>query len=70
MLLSRRMMVLVMGKGSKRRPQVISNNEYDKAWEQIFGEKRPKARKKTPPHASTQLHKDKTKIIPRKTKHK
>ncbi len=70
MLLSKRTMALVMGKGSKRRPQVISNNEYDIAWEQIFGEKRPKARKKTPPHASTQVHKDKTKIIPRKTKHK
>ena len=63
-------MALDMGKGSKRRPQVVSDNEYDKAWEQIFGEPRPKTRKKTPPHASTQLHKDKTKVIPRKEKYK
>ena len=60
-------MALDMGKGSKR---VVSDNEYDKAWEQIFGEPRPKTRKKTPPHASTQMHKDKTKVIPRKEKYK
>ena len=49
MLLSQRTMALDMGKGSKRRPQVVSDNEYDKAWEKIFGESRPKGRKKTPP---------------------
>ena len=58
------------GKGSKRRPQVVSDNEYDLAWERIFGTPRPKARKKTPSHASTQMHKDKTKVIPRKEKYK
>jgi len=60
------------GKGSKRRPQVVSDNEYDLAWERIFGEPRPKikSRKETPSHASTQVHKDKTKVIPRKEKYK
>jgi|TARA_B100000809_G_scaffold62891_1_gene59619 hypothetical protein len=29
-----------------------------------------KARKETPSHASTQVHKDKTKVIPRKRKYK
>ena len=29
-----------------------------------------KSRKETPSHASTQVHKDKTKVIPRKRKYK
>jgi hypothetical protein len=29
-----------------------------------------KSRKETPSHASTQVHKDKTKVIPRKKKYK
>tara|TARA_Y100000356_G_scaffold109668_1_gene96320 strand:+ start:207 stop:380 length:174 start_codon:yes stop_codon:yes gene_type:complete len=57
-------MALVMGKGSKRRPQIVSDDKFQEAWNNIF------PRKKTPPHATTQVHKDKTKIIPRKAKHK
>ena len=57
-------MALVMGKGSKRRPQIVSDDKFLEAWNNIF------PRKKTPPHATTQVHKDKTKIIPRKAKHK
>ena len=52
------------GKGSKPRPQFISADKYREAWDKIF------PRKKTPPHASTQVHKDKTKVIPRKSKYK
>ena len=57
-------MALVMGKGSKRRPLIVSADKFQEAWNNIF------PRKKTPPHATTQVHKDKTKIIPRKAKHK
>ena len=57
-------MALVMGKGSKRRPQIVSDDKFQEAWNNIF------PRKKTPPHATTQVHRDKTKIIPRKAKHK
>ena len=57
-------MALVMGKGSKRRPQIVSDDKFQEAWNNIF------PRKKPPPHATTQVHKDKTKIIPRKAKHK
>jgi|TARA_B100001094_G_scaffold225834_1_gene220115 hypothetical protein len=56
------------GKGSKRRN---SNEElYADNWEKIFGKPKPelKSRKETPSHASTQMHKDKTKVIPRKSK--
>ena len=53
-----------MGKGSKRRPQIISDDKFQEAWDNIF------PRKVTPPHASTQMHKDKTKVIPRKKKYK
>ena len=57
-------MARVMGNGSKRRPQLVSDDKFQEAWNNIF------PRKKTPPHATTQVHKDKTKIIPRKAKHK
>ena len=57
-------MALDMGKGSKRRPQIVSDDKFQEAWDNIF------SRKITPPQASTQVHKDKTKIIPRKAKHK
>lgn len=43
------------GKGSKRRPQFISAEKFADAWDRIF------VRKTTPPHASTQVHSDKTK---------
>lgn len=52
------------GKGSKRRPQVVSDEQFAQAWDNIF------VRKVTPSHASTQMHKDKTKVIPRKQKYK
>ena len=51
------------GKGSKRRPQVVSQKQFEEAWDNIF------VRKVTPEHASTKVHKDKTKVIPRKQKH-
>ena len=44
-----------MGKGSKRRPQVISDNAFADAWDKIF------VRKKTPPQGRTQVHKNKKK---------
>ena len=58
------------GKGSKRRPEV--GTKYQDNWERIFGKKKPeiKSRKATPSHGLTQVHKDKTKIIPRKKKYK
>jgi len=52
------------GKGSKRRPQVISDEQFAQAWDNIF------TRKVTPDHGKTQVHKDKTKVIPRKQKYK
>lgn len=58
------------GKGSKRRN---SNEElYSDNWERIFGKPKPKLsiRKKTPSHGQIQVHKDKTKVIPRKSKYK
>ena len=58
------------GKGSKRRNS--DENLYADNWERIFGKKKPelKSRKQIPSHASTQVHKDKTKVIPRKSKYK
>ena len=43
------------GKGSKRRPQFISDKKFADAWDRIF------VRKTTPPNASIQVHTDKTK---------
>ena len=58
------------GKGSKRRNS--DNKLYSENWERIFRKPKPeiKTRKETPKHASTQVHKDKTKVIPRHLKHK
>tara|TARA_Y100001951_G_C11281983_1_gene266022 strand:- start:255 stop:419 length:165 start_codon:yes stop_codon:yes gene_type:complete len=53
-----------MSKGSKRRPQIVSDDQFKEAWDNIF------TRKKTPPQGRTQVHKNKTKIIPRKEKYK
>ena len=50
-----------MGKGSKRRP--TNEKQFRENWDKIFG------RKKTPKHGATQVHKDKTKIIPREQKY-
>lgn len=44
-----------MGKGSKQRPRMITDKQFDDNWDKIF------ARKKTPKHGATQIHKDKTK---------
>lgn len=49
------------GKGSKRRPQFISAEKFADAWDRIF------VRKTTPPHASTQVHSDKTKYNRKKS---
>ena len=51
------------GKGSKRRPQIVSQEQFEKAWNKIF------VRKETPKHAMSKVHKDKTKVIPRKKKY-
>ena len=59
------------GKGDKLR-RGVTQDEWEKKWEKIFGKKKPeiKVRKESPSHASTQVHKDKTKVIPRKSKYK
>ena len=44
------------GKGSKRRPRVVSEKDFADSWNKIF------PRKKTPKHGLTQVHKDKTKF--------
>ena len=53
-----------MGKGSKRRPQVVSDEHFKNAWDNIF------PRKKIPSHGITQIHVDKTKVVPRHYKYK
>ena len=57
------------GKGSKRRD---SNDVlYADNWDKIFGKKKPEisVRKETPTHATTQIHRDQTKVIPRRYKY-
>ena len=54
----------IMGKGSKRRPQVVNQKQFEEAWNNIF------PRRKTPAHGVTQVHKDKTKVVPRHYKYK
>jgi len=51
-----------MGKGSKPRP-IPNRAQFEENWDRIF------ARKKTPSHAATQIHIDKTKQIPRHYKY-
>ncbi len=53
-----------MGKGSKRRPTLITDENFQNNWDNIF------ARKKTPKHGVTQIHKDKTKQHPKDYKYK
>jgi hypothetical protein len=57
------------GKGSKRRNS--NDSLYADNWEKIFGKKKPEVavRKETPNHATTQIHKDQTKVIPRRYKY-
>ena len=52
-----------MGKGSKRRPTVVSDKQFEDNWEKVFGKKEPKvkSRKVTPKHGQSQVHKDNTK---------
>ena len=52
-----------MSKGSKQRPRTITEEEFNDSWNRIF------ARKKTPKHGRTLVHKDRTKIIPRREKY-
>tara|TARA_B100000131_G_C18017589_1_gene573185 strand:- start:883 stop:1089 length:207 start_codon:yes stop_codon:yes gene_type:complete len=61
-----------VGKGDKRRPQVVSQEVMDDNWNRIFGKPKPtpKVRKVTPAHAITRVEEDKTKRIPRKEKYK
>ena len=60
------------GKGSDRRPKKVSDEQFQDNWEKVFGKKEPKikSRKHQPDHSLTQIHKDKTKVIPRKEKYK
>ncbi len=50
-----------MSKGSRRRPE--KDGQYQDQWEKIFGKKKPevKEHRKTPKHAVTKVHRDKTK---------
>jgi len=50
------------GKGSKPRP-ITNQKQFEDNWDKIFG------RKKTPDHAKTKVHEDKTKTIPRRKKY-
>ena len=63
---------IIMGKqwhgGKGDEPRNINYNKYSEGWDAIFGN--VKARKKTPSHGSTQIHKDKTKVVPRHYKYK
>ena len=60
------------GKGADRRPKKVSDEQFQDNWEKIFGKKKPKikSRKHQPDHSLTQVHKDKTNVIPRKEKYK
>ena len=49
-----------MSKGSKRRPQVVTHDQFKDAWDKIF------PRKKTPSHGMTQVHINKKKKNNRK----
>ncbi len=51
-----------MSKGSKQRPRVVTQKQFEDAWDKIF------ARKKTPPQSRTQVHVDKTKYNRKKVK--
>ena len=52
-----------MGKGSKRRPTVVNDKQFEDNWEKVFGKKEPKvkSRKVTPKQGQSQVHEDKTK---------
>ena len=54
------------------RSKTSGQRVYADNWEKIFGKPEPKVKehKKTPKHAVTQVHKDRSKVIPRKYKYK
>lgn len=54
--------MFMSGKGSKRRPQFVSDDQFKDAWDNIF------TRKKTPKHGLTKTHKDRTKYDRKKSK--
>ena len=47
--------ILTMSKGSKQRPRVVTQKQFEDSWDKIF------PRKKTPPQGRTQVHKNKKK---------
>jgi len=49
-----------MSKGSKRRPQIVNDKQFQEAWDNIF------PRRKTPTHGVTQVHTNKKKKNNRK----
>ena len=51
-----------MSKGSRQRP-IKNKKQFEENWDKIFG------RKKTPKHAMTQRHADKTKYDRKKQRH-
>ena len=51
------------GKGKQKKTKEITQEQFEDNRDRIFG------RKKTPKHGATQVHTDKTKIIPRKAKY-
>ena len=55
-----------MSKGSKKRPRKISVKQFENNWDAIFGS--VKARKKTPKHGVSKVHRDKTKYDRSKAK--
>ena len=44
-----------MSKGSKRRPKLVSDKQFQEAWDNIF------VRKVTPKHRQSKVHRDKSK---------
>ena len=52
-----------MSKGSKRRPKIVTDEQFKEAWDSIF------VRKKTPKHSVTRVHPDKTKYNRKKLNH-
>jgi hypothetical protein len=44
-----------MSKGSKRRPKLVSDKQFQEAWDNIF------VRKVTPKHGQSKVHRDKSK---------
>lgn len=63
---------IIMGKqwhgGKGDKPRNLNYDKYSEGWDAIFGN--VKARKKTPSHGNTQIHTDKTKVVPRHYKYK